>query len=101
MEAHASDEWPIGNAVSVAQHVSLDQRLFAARALQRTLHPHAAIRLLVDTIENTFNESYSSWPTRAWLIKYGVVHHKSDPGNGNGSTININDLESCIENCMK
>lgn len=100
LEAHASDEWPIGNAVSVAQHTSLKQRLHAARALQHTLQPHTAIRILVDTIEDTFNKTYSSWPTRAWIIKHGVVRHKSDPGNGNGSKINIEDLEDCIKNCI-
>lgn len=103
-EAHASDEWPIGNlpeGLVINQHKTLSDRLVAVSALKKDFEMHSSIKILVDTIDNKFNESYASWPTRCWIIKDGVIAFKSMPGDGNGDAITVSDLSSWLEEDQK
>lgn len=98
MEAHASDEWPIGalstGTAAPPQHKSVEERLEAAKLFKTSHHLHPEVALLVDPIDNVFNNTYQSWPTRAWIISSGKVVFKSMPGDGSGAAVNVKDLHS-------
>lgn len=102
MEAHASDEWPIGNLPEgciLNQHTTLEERLSAARMFLHSAALHPAVRVLVDPIHNPFNQTYESWPTRAWVILKGKVTFKSMPGDGSGDAVNVVQLSSTLDEC--
>jgi hypothetical protein len=64
-EAHASDEWPLGNFTNVKRHRTVPDRIAAAKEMQaRGLR----LPLMVDTIENTFDAKYACWPDRFYLL---------------------------------
>ncbi len=77
-EAHARDEWPVGHTVSACdQPKSLEERLELAEKLEVfTTFP---IPLLVDSISNSFQTGYSSWPFRFYIIQNGKVMVKGQP----------------------
>ena len=62
-EAHASDEWPVGDLTSVTtQPKSLEHR----RELARTAHEDllgGSVEVLVDDMDNTFQVSKRQPPT--------------------------------------
>ena len=53
-EAHASDEWPLGTAICIAQHKTIEDRLQAARDFVRQFE--WTVPCAVDTMDNTFNQ---------------------------------------------
>jgi len=65
-EAHAQDEWPLGKKVCVMKHKTIEDRLSVARAFQKDYD--FQIPILVDLIDNNFDELYSSWPERFYII---------------------------------
>lgn len=67
MEAHACDEWPLGKAVTIAQHKTLEERIAAAKKFKEEMS--LEISLAVDLMDNNFNSAYSSWPERAYIIE--------------------------------
>jgi len=68
-EAHAKDEWPLGNKVCLNQHSKLEERLEAAMNFIKDYH--FEIPILVDGMENTFDSLYASWPERFYIIENG------------------------------
>jgi hypothetical protein len=100
MEAHASDEWPIGNLLEgtvLNQHKLTEERLAAAQMFQRTNVLHPKLQLLVDPIDNCFNQTYQSWPTRAWVISADKeIVYKSMPGDVSGECVCLDDLSSVL-----
>jgi len=66
MEAHASDQWPLGKFSIFPQHKTLADRLLAARKFQSDFQFRP--ELYVDTIDNQFNNTYSVWPERGFVI---------------------------------
>jgi len=66
-EAHAKDEWPVGQTFSFCnQPKSTDERcgLAADFVARRRL----GIRLLVDPIENDFEQTFGAWPFRYFIF---------------------------------
>ncbi len=82
LEAHAEDEWPInssrhhpnGKVVRVTQHKTMEERFAAAREFNEVYGISKYSRLLVDTMDNAFNEQFAAWPFRCecdgWHIGY-------------------------------
>jgi len=64
-EAHASDEWPLGNFTNVKRHRTLEDRIAAAKQMQER---GLRLTLLVDTIANEFDAKYACWPDRFYLL---------------------------------
>lgn len=84
-EAHASDEWPIGIMPAdnpLNQHVTIEDRVKAACRFELDCAPHPKMRILLDTMENTFNSHYPSWPTRGWIINQGKIAMVTQPPDG-------------------
>lgn len=66
VEAHAQDEWPIGDPLKISQPRSDAERCGIARQFQ--LDYNLQIPLLVDTVQNCFEETYAAWPIRFYVV---------------------------------
>jgi len=96
-EAHAVDEWPVALLdKDFEQHKSLEDRLQAAREFKadHEIAAPLATEIYADTIGNDFNESYSSWPFRFWVIEQGAVGFKAMPQH---STYDLQTLEDWLQ----
>jgi uncharacterized protein (DUF1919 family) len=86
-EAHAQDEWPIRSSrlnptnepVLIDQHKTLNERIQAAKAFQKNFK--FKVSLIVDTMENNFERTYSSWPIRFFVVSFGKILFISNPKN--------------------
>ena len=73
-EAHAKDVWPmpssrynpLGQAVNISNHTSLEERVAAAKSLVEGMDMQGEV--LVDTMEDSFNTEFSAWPTMFYAI---------------------------------
>jgi hypothetical protein len=78
-EAHARDEWPVGNPLRIAQPATTAERCAIARRLLRETAAAAAaaaagVAVYVDGAEeNGFDEAFHAWPTRFYALKGGTV----------------------------
>ncbi|CAG8488047.1 1960_t:CDS:2 [Diversispora eburnea] len=70
-EAHASDVWPIGNVVSVKEHLTIEDRLTAAHEMVTATQ--LEIPVLVDTMDNNFLNLYAPWPFRFFVVVDGIL----------------------------
>jgi len=70
-EAHAADEWPLGDYVCINQHKTIEERVAAAKSLISKLG--FKIPVYVDTIENSFDDTYYAWPDRYYIVQNGVM----------------------------
>lgn len=75
-EAHACDEWPLGSVESHPQPKTEAARLALARRFAReyAAPAHAAaaappIPVLVDRLDNAFNQAYAVWPERLFVLE--------------------------------
>jgi len=78
-EAHAQDEWPLGKKVCVMKHQSLEDRLKVANVLKEEYHMQ--IPILVDTMKNTFDNLFASWPERFYILENGKMELIGFPTN--------------------
>lgn len=70
-EAHAKDEWPIGNVFSFAnQPVNQEERCTMAK-LYIEKWKFETIPMYVDSMENTFQDDFAAWPFRFYGIENG------------------------------
>jgi len=66
-EAHASDVWPLGNAICIPDHKTIEDRIKAAK--KHILEDRkCGIPILVDTISNEFDYQFNSWPERFYIL---------------------------------
>lgn len=87
-EAHAHDEWPISSSrangsrgvVSIKQPTTNEERCGVARQFQQDFK--FSIPLLVDTVENGFDNAYAPWPLRFYVFSEGVVRYVACPVDG-------------------
>jgi len=94
MEAQAVDQWPLGKQVQIKQHVSLQDRINAAKLFQT--ETNFQLRLLVDCMDNNFNTTYAAWPERAYIIHEKKMAYICDAGLDGGI-----DWEVGIESWLK
>ena len=87
-EAHAREEWPIGDhhskrgVLSLAQARSLAERRAAARLFARELEwPH---ELLVDGMDDAFEHMFAAWPMRFVVVAADgkTIAHVAQPAPG-------------------
>jgi len=82
-EAHAIDEWPMGDGAkgsdfkAIAQPVNLAQRAEAAKLLVTDLGYE--VPLLVDNMENEVRIKYACWPLRFYVIDAEQIWYKAQP----------------------
>jgi hypothetical protein len=79
-EAHATDEWPVLSVnPDIRQHQTALDRHEATVKYLNTFPLSTNYEILLDNESNEFNNSYSSWPTRYWIIMNGKVCLKMMP----------------------
>jgi len=78
-EAHAADEWPIGNTISFCkQPKKLNERVELARRLTEEIP--FPFPVVVDTMENTFDSIFAAWPFRFYIVSAtGELLYKAQP----------------------
>eukprot|EP01051_Picozoa_sp_SAG22_P014202 SAG22_NODE_1689_length_3806_cov_7.093067_3_plen_137_part_00 len=111
MEAHASDEWPLGNRRSATpQHRSIEQRCAAARRFRASqmgsassngglgspaaataswpaedLAAAASVPWAVDTMANGFYSAFGAWPEGHIVVGAdGTLRLRTEPEDGEG-----------------
>jgi len=85
LEAHATDEWPISSArynpsgriVSILQHKTLEDRIAAAEQFRDTFK--LPFPVVVDGIENPFENVFCTWPFRFYIVSSCQVAFQSQP----------------------
>lgn len=85
MEAHATDEWPIssaryepsGDAVAVRQHQTIEERVEAAARFRATFG--VPFEVLVDPMDNRFEEHFCTWPFRLYILQDEKVVWRAQP----------------------
>mmetsp|Transcript_18550 Transcript_18550/g.35006 ORF Transcript_18550/g.35006 Transcript_18550/m.35006 type:complete len:139 (-) Transcript_18550:173-589(-) len=78
-EAHASDQWPLGNHVCIDQHKNIADRVKAARAFGKAMA--VELPILVDSLANTFTRTLAAHPMR-WYVVDGTplrLKFKAEP----------------------
>lgn len=80
-EAHADDEWPIGSDLVFNQPKTLeDRQKIIMEFFQKTEFEWPC---LMDNEKNEFDEIYSAWPLRFYIIdNYGRLPLIAEPQDG-------------------
>jgi len=77
-EAHAKDEWPVGENISFCtQPKTLSERFDLAERLQST--NGLQVPVMVDSMSNLFAERFSAWPIRFFAVQDGKLAWKAQP----------------------
>lgn len=67
VEAHAVDEWPVGDPLVVTQPRTIAERCGVARAFVDEYK--LRLPMVVDQIDNDFSEQYAGWPVRFYVVQ--------------------------------
>jgi len=82
VEAHAVDEWPVGDPLKITQPICTIERCGVARAFVRDYK--FQVPMVVDTIENEFSERFAAWPIRFYVVEEGRrLAFKAQPDHNN------------------
>jgi type I thyroxine 5'-deiodinase len=77
-EAHAADQWKLGDKVCIKQHRTLEERIDAAKQFVKDFD--FKIPMVVDSMSNKFDEQYAVWPDRFFIIENGILQLVPEPG---------------------
>lgn len=77
-EAHAKNEWKLGDLVNINQHETLEDRIAAAKAFVNDMQYQ--IPVVVDSMSNAFDKVYAVWPDRFFIIENGTMQLVPSPG---------------------
>jgi hypothetical protein len=95
MEAHASDEWPIGSRYDYDQPKTLEARRAVAEDFRKAVNWE--IPMVLDEMGdlNTFEHMYHAWPLRWYIIHTdGTLVYKAQP---NGAEYKWEDVVDFME----
>jgi thyroxine 5-deiodinase len=76
-QAHANDEWPLGDKFSWRQHRTLEERTELAKLFKQDMQYQ--LPMYVDLMDNTFERVFAAWPERYYIVLNGKVMYKSMP----------------------
>jgi thyroxine 5-deiodinase len=89
MEAHGSDEWPLGlHRSSTRQHKTIDERLTAATGYraQVTDSLRTNVTWAIDTMHNDFYSCFGGWPEVHLIISAtGTLLLRTESNLGEGT----------------
>jgi len=82
-EAHARDEWPVGDNISCGnQPTTIQERQALAK---RFVNKHNyQLPILLDNMQNEFHSKFAAWPFRFYIVHQGRIVHKAQPQAENG-----------------
>jgi len=80
-EAHAEDQWPLGNHVNIKQHQTLQDRLQAASNYQAMLSKKGLSvgEIVVDSMDNRMVDLFACHPERFFIIHQNKLVYKAQP----------------------
>ena len=69
-EAHARNEWPVGDPVKLDQPLTLQERFACADSFRRQFPELESWNICIDDPESgdAFDTLYSAWPTRFFVL---------------------------------
>lgn len=77
-EAHAADEWPIGPTISFcSQPKSINERCQLAKKFVD--ENEIKFNVMVDSMDNSFENTFAAWPVRFYVIRNGELVFKAEP----------------------
>lgn len=76
-EAHASDEWPVGDPLKIMQPRSTLERAAIASKFKKDYS--FLLPMLVDTVDNEYEQTFSAWPIRFYIVHKSTVLFKACP----------------------
>lgn len=81
-EAHATDEWNIGASAGaiVESHKTMEDRMQCVKMFSD--NHGVKFPIYPDDMKSTFMNTFASWPVRCFITKGKVIHHISEPKNG-------------------
>lgn len=85
LEAHAQDEWPISSGryapdkkpIIINQPRTTDRRRELAKEFSEKFD--VKFPMVVDPVENPFDDVYAAWPLRFYILQDGKLVHKAQP----------------------
>jgi len=77
LEAHAKDQWPLGNFVVVEQHKTLQDRITMAKKYIK--ETGWQLEMIVDNMQNQFQWLFWVHPERFYIIDAGKLEYKARP----------------------
>jgi len=92
IEAHARDQWPAGKISTCTQPTTNQERLELANTLVES--KQVTIPLLVDPIENGFEEAFAAWPIRFYILHQEKVLFKAQPS---GVGYDLEQVFACLD----
>lgn len=96
VEAHASDQWPLGKRVCVVpQHKTLEDRMNAAKLM--ISERKYRIPLVVDPIENNFEEAFCCWPERFYIVQNNKIAWIAQPGEFGDTSSWTHDIRTWLQ----
>lgn len=101
LEAHAIDEWPINEPnVLFPQHKNINDRIDIATKLMADYPLPACVQIYVDNENDYFNNTYSSWPFRYWILHNQRVVLKNIPEGEESDEVSLSQMKSWLQsNC--
>lgn len=79
-EAHAADEWRLGDLVTIDRHKTMGDRIAAAQQLVQDYG--YKITVFIDSMDDDFCVNYAAWPERYFVISpAGEIRHISSPAD--------------------
>ena len=93
-EAHASDVWPLGKVACIRNHQSLQERIDVAKSLRDEMG--VTMPILVDTMENSFDERWNAWPERFYVLQNLAFELVAEPSL-NDDGFDRNTITSCLD----
>lgn len=88
-EAHAVDEWPIGESAGVInyKHKTLEDRIKCAQNLKNRYN--YKIPIYTDNMNNEFQNMYNCWPFRCIILEDNIIKYISTPKNSEYDVMEI------------
>jgi len=95
-EAHAIDEWPLGNNVCIPKHKTIEERIEVAKK-NLVEERNCKVPVLVDTMEDSFESLYKGWPERFYIIQGNILKLLGLPSH-EGKGFNRNVVSNWLKN---
>jgi len=101
-EAHAIDEWPVGDGYGTLkgfkQPKTIEQRIAVAKEFVGDFT--YGVPMVVDTMTNQFDNAFACWPVRYYILNKGHIYYKAQP-NAEEYTYSVEELRSALAACVR
>ena len=64
--------------IDIPSHSSLEDRIELARRMKEEMKMDSKVEVLVDNMEDAFNNEFAAWPIRYYIAKEGRLLHKTE-----------------------